>query len=44
MTFNSMEGVEDRGLRFGWKGTLGAKVYIIAFLIKCKLQHSQKLS
>lgn len=43
MTLNSVEGVEDKGLRFGWKGTLGAQVYIVAFLMKYKLQHSQKL-
>lgn len=43
MTLKSVEGVEDKGLRFGWKGTLDVKLYVIAFLIKGKLQHSQKI-
>lgn len=43
MTLNSVEGVGDKGLRFGWKRALDVKIYILAFLIKGKLQHSQKL-
>lgn len=43
MTLNSVEGVEDKGLRLEWKRTLHVKLCIIAFLIKGKLQHSQKL-
>lgn len=43
MTLISMEGVEDKGLRFGWKRTFDVKLYTIAFWIKSKLQQSQKL-
>lgn len=43
MTLNSVEGVEDKGLRLGWKRTLDVKLYIVAFVIKDKLQQSQKL-